>query len=464
MSAPLIESSAVASGPRTSSIEQLSALVASGALTAEQLVAEHLQLIAQVDPDVRALVQVGAEQALDDARAVDAARHRGEPLGVLAGVPFVVKDNIDVRGQTTSCGSRGHDGRPARHDAPVVDRLRAAGAILVGRANMDELAMGASTQTSAFGATRNPWDLGRSPGGSSGGSAAAVAAALAAFALGTDTGGSIREPAAQCGVVGLAPSPGLVPVDRVVPFAPDLDRVGPLTRSVSDAALVLAVSAGRPALARPRLRQLRVGVVAELSGAPNAAAVLARLEAVVDAIRALGLDIRTVSIPDAGRALDTYMQITSAACVPFLDSFVRTGQAGDEVMRRWTIGRRLLGPDADLLDAARQHRQRLAAQAAEALVQCDVLLSPTMPTTAPLLTERTADDLADPLAAPYTDCWTVVANLCGLASLSLPAGRSAADGLPVGVMLSARKGADADLLALGIALEQATSRAGSGDI
>ncbi len=159
----------------------------------------------------------------------------------------MVKDNIDVHGQVTACGSRAHEGVVALADAPVVRRLRRAGAILVGRANMDELAMGASTQTSANGPTRNPVDVRRSPGGSSGGCAAAVAAGMVPLAVGTDTGGSIREPASQCGVVGMAPSPGLVPIDGVVPFAPGLDRVGPLARTVEDAAAMLAVMAGSPA-------------------------------------------------------------------------------------------------------------------------------------------------------------------------------------------------------------------------
>ncbi|MDT4903031.1 MAG: aspartyl-tRNA(Asn)/glutamyl-tRNA(Gln) amidotransferase subunit [Pseudonocardiales bacterium] len=443
---------------------QIAELIARDELCAEEVVAAHLHHIADVDRTLRALVSCNGERALGEARRIDRDRRLGGAVGPLAGVPFVVKDNIDVRRQTTSSGSRAHANVVALRDALVVRRLRAAGAVLLGRANMDELAMGASTQTSAFGATRNPWDVRRSPGGSSGGSAAAVAAGLATVSVGSDTGGSIREPAAQCGVVGMAPSPGLVPVAGVVPFAPDLDRVGPLTRSVADSARLLAVLSGRPDLAvlsQRAVHQLRVGVVEELSGSANQPGVLARLQVVRHALRRLGVEIISVSVPDSPRALGAYMKITSAACVPLLEPYVRTGQAGDEVVRRWQIGRALLGPGgADELADAFAVQQRLAEQTRSLFGQCDVLLSPTMPTTAPLLRDETADladssaaELADPMAAPYTDCWTVVANLAGLPSLSLPAGRCAFDGMPVGVMLCGRRGSDRDLLDLGAALE-----------
>ena len=195
---------------------------------------------------LNALVRVDAAEALRAAGRLDEAVRHGRPVGPLAGVPFVVKDNIDVHGQETASGSRAHHGVVAMADAPVVRHLREAGAILLGRANMDELAMGASTQTSSHGPTRNPVDRRRSPGGSSGGSAAAVAAGFVPLAVGTDTGGSIREPASQCGVVGMAPSDGLVSLDGVIPFAPGLDRVGPLARSAADTAAMLAVMSGRP--------------------------------------------------------------------------------------------------------------------------------------------------------------------------------------------------------------------------
>jgi aspartyl-tRNA(Asn)/glutamyl-tRNA(Gln) amidotransferase subunit A len=452
----------VSAGSATTALSaaQIADLVDRGELSAEEVVAAHLHHIAQVDPTLHAMVGLDGDRALAEARQIDERRRRGQPLGPLAGVPFVVKDNIDVGRQTTSCGSRAHTGVVALRNAAVVDRLLDAGAVLLGRTNMDELAMGASTQTSAFGATRNPWDARRSPGGSSGGSAAAVAAGFAPLSVGSDTGGSIREPASQCGVVGMAPSPGLVPVAGLVPFAPELDRVGPLARSVADAARALSVLAGRT-LDSPDVRRLRVGVVEELCGPVNQRGVLARLAAARDLLGQIGVEVVVVSVPDARRALAAYMKITSAACVPLIEPYVRTGQAGEEVMRRWEIGRALRRTDSAALADAHAIRRRLVGQTCDAFDRCDVLLSPTMPSTAPLLTDETADvadisavELADPLTAPYTDCWTVVANLAGLPALSLPAGRSPEDGMPVGVMLSGRPGSDGALLGLATAMEQ----------
>ena len=454
----------VVAGSATTALSatRIAELVGRGELSAEQVVLEHLHHIAQVDPTLHATVALDGDRALDQARAIDQERWRGGTVGPLAGVPFVVKDNVDVRGQTTSCGSLAHAGVVALRDAVAVERMLAAGAVLLGRTNMDELAMGASTQTSAFGSTRNPWDARRSPGGSSGGSAAAVAAGFAPLSIGSDTGGSIREPASQCGVLGMAPSPGLVPVAGVVPFAPELDRVGPLARSVADIARMLAVLAGRRLfVGSPDVRRLRVGVVEELCGPTNQRGVLVRLAAAGELLRDIGVEVVGVSVPDARRALAAYMKITSAACVPLIEPYVRTGQAGEEVVRRWEIGRALRRADSAELAAAHAIQQRLAAQTRDALGHCDVLLSPTMPSTAPLLTDETADladasaaELADPLAAPYTDCWTVVANLAGLPALSLPAGNSPDDGMPVGVMLSGRPGSDDTLLGLAAVMEQ----------
>ena len=377
----------------------------------------------------------------------------------LAGVPVVVKDNIDVLGQVTTSGSKAH-GDVARVDAQVTRRLRKAGAVLLGRANMDELAMGASTQTSAYGRTHNPHDVRRSAGGSSGGSAAAVAAHEVPLSVGTDTGGSVREPASQCGVVGMAPSPGLVPMRGVVPFAPGLDRVGPLARTVEDVALLLGVVGGRPRLASAAadldVRGLRVGVLDELRSARNQVGVLGRLDAVLDALRDLGAVVVPVSAPAAGRALATYMTVTSAASVPVLAPYVRTGLAGPEVVRRYEWGLELLREVPSPLEVAEVAQEILRGQVTGALDVCDLLLSPTMPTTAPMLEGHTSpEDLADPMAAPYTDCWTVVANLAGLPALSLPSGRSERDGMPVGTMLMGRPRTDHLLLRVAAALEAA---------
>jgi aspartyl-tRNA(Asn)/glutamyl-tRNA(Gln) amidotransferase subunit A len=445
--------------PTELSAARVAHLVRTGRVSALAVVEAHLDRISDAEPWTRALVHVDREGALAQARAVDVRRAAGRDPGPLAGVPVAVKDNIDVLGQVTSCGSKAH-GDPARVDAEVTRRLRLAGAVLVGRANMDELAMGASTQTSAFGRTHNPHDVRRSAGGSSGGSAAAVAAHEAMLSVGTDTGGSVREPASQCGVVGMAPTPGLVPLRGVVPFAPGLDRVGPLARTVEDAALLLAVLGDRPGLAAVTgttvLRGLRVGVLTQLRSRRNQSGVLARLDATVGLLRGLGAEVVELSAPAAGRALATYMTITSAACVPTLAPYVRTGLAGAEVERRYAWGLELLREVPSPLEVAEAARAVLHAQVMQALDGCDVLLSPTMPTTAPLLEGHASpEDLADPLAAPYTDCWTVVANLTGLPALSLPSGRSPDDGMPVGTMLMGQPRSDHLLLRLAAALEAA---------
>jgi len=432
-------------------VGELTRLVLSRELSAEEVAVAHLKLIAEVNPGVNALVHVDSEHALTQAARLDRDLRRGQTPGPLAGVPFVVKDNIDVHGQVTACGSLAHQGVVATADAPVVRLLRRAGALLVGRANMDELAMGASTQTSANGPTRNPVDVRRSPGGSSGGCAAAVAAGMVPFAVGTDTGGSIREPASQCGVVGMAPSPGLVPIDGVVPFAPGLDRVGPLARTVEDASAMLAVMAGSPPTgADVAPRHPRVAVVEELVGDRNRPEVLAAFDSWLDRLRRHGVEVLRVSVPDSPGALAAYMTLTSFAALAWLEPYVNSGRAGEELLRRHAYAVELREHGLDTLAEAANLQHRLRTQVDEALKHADVLVSPTMPTSAPLLHGSiTPEDLADPMADPYTDCWTVVANLAGVPALSVPC---PTDGLPVGAMLMAGAGMDSDLLTLAAAL------------
>ena len=422
-------------------------LVRSNQVCAEAVTAAHLQRIAEVNPHLNALVLVDGEHALADAARLDEELRRGTDVGPLAGVPFVVKDNIDVHGQVTESGSRAHLGLVPLTDAPVVRRLRQAGAILVGRANMDELAMGASTQTSAHGPTRNPVDRRRSPGGSSGGCAAAVSAGLAPLAVGTDTGGSIREPASQCGIVGMAPSPGLVPLDGVTPFAPGLDRVGPLARTVEEAALLLTAMAGRSLAHRAgRTGPRRVAVVEELTSDRNRPEVLEAFERWVSLLRQRGVEIVRVSLPDAPRALAAYMTLTSIAALDWLGPYISSGRAGEELVRRHEYAQKLREHGAEAVSHATEVQRRLRVQVEDTLASAEVLASPTMPTAAPLLEgEITPEEMADPLAAPYTDCWTVVANLAGVPALSVPA---PTDGLPVGAMLMGRIGSYADLLDL----------------
>jgi aspartyl-tRNA(Asn)/glutamyl-tRNA(Gln) amidotransferase subunit A len=428
---------------------EIARLVAARQLGAHEVVQAHLDCVQSLNGALNALVRIDEEEALRTAARLDEAVRHGRPVGPLAGVPFVVKDNVDVHGQETASGSRAHPGLVASADAPVVRRLREAGAILVGRANMDELAMGASTQTSSHGPTRNPVDRRRSPGGSSGGSAAAVAAGFVPLAVGTDTGGSIREPASQCGVLGMAPSIGLVPLDGVVPFAPGLDRVGPLARSAEDMAAMLATLSGHPLAPAAPVR--RVAVVEELVSARNRPEVLEAFETWLSRVREHGVEVTRVSIPDAPDALAAYMTLTSVASVDWLEPYVRSELAGEELVRRYHYGLDLRrNGDADI-DRARAVQTRLAAEVTASLRTVDALVSPTMPTTAPLLFgEITPEELADPLAAPYTDCWTVVANLAGVPALSVPA---PVGGLPVGAMLMGAPGSDADLLALAAATE-----------
>lgn len=452
---------------------ELAHLVQSRQTSAREVITAHLLRVDELDCSLNALTTINADQALDAADQLDEQLRRAPSAsaGGLAGVPFVVKDNIDVHGQGTTCGSRGHEGVAAIADATVVQRLREQGAILLGRANMDELAMGASTQTSAYGPTRNPIDRRRSPGGSSGGCAAAVAAGLVPLAVGTDTGGSIREPAAQCGVVGMAPSPDLVPMTGVVPFAPGLDRVGPLTRTVADARCLLAVLAGRPPLTlagrTPDMTEsflgsrnvpTRVAVVQELVSGRNRPDVLAAFESWLARLHEHGIEVSLVSVPEAPRALSAYMRLTSVAALAWLEPWVRSGRAGEELLRRYDYGLRLREQDPEALAGAAQVQRRVRDQVTTALVRYEVLVSPTMPTTAPLLDgEITPEELADPLAAPYTDCWTVVANLAGVPALSVPA---PTDGLPVGAMLMGRPGCDDDLLALAAMGESVPRSAG----
>ncbi|MCL8027355.1 amidase [Nocardioides bruguierae] len=456
-------------GPAGWPAARVATAVREGVVTATSVLEAHLARTAVHDPVLHAFVHLDVERARAQARDVDDAVARGVDPGPLAGVVFAVKDNVDVAGEVTACGSLAHTGRPAARDAAAVARLRAAGAVLLGRTTMDELAMGASTVTAATGPAHNPWDPQRSPGGSSGGSAVAVAAGLVSFALGTDTGGSVREPAAQCGIVGLAPTPGLVSAAGVVPYARGFDRVGPLTRDAATATLVLAVLAGhgddehradveqRLGLGSPVLDGLRLGVVRELGELPNSAGVRERVAALLARAEEAGAELVPVSVPQAREALEAYLVVTSVLVAPVVAPWVATGRAGAHVVRRHRDGR-TLAAGSPTLERARLVRRRLRLALERALEDVDLLVSPTMPTTAPLLsalsTPGGAEGITDPALAPYTDCWTVVANMAGLPALSLPAGHSHEDGLPVGAMLTGRRGGDALLLAAAEALAE----------
>lgn len=408
-----------------------------------------LQRIGETEPTINALVHLDAE-----ALAADDVPAGGGPL---AGRPLAVKENIAVHGAPWVCGSATRRSEPpAARDAEAVRRLRAAGARIVATTNMDEFAMGASTESSTWGPTRNPWDPDRSPGGSSGGSAAAVAA-YGVLALGTDTGGSIREPASQCGVVGVKPSHGVVPLDGVVPFAPSLDTVGPLAQTVEDAALLHDVIGGHGNMMRsaagvgafaPALSDVTVGVIAQMSGDRNGDDVRHGFGLAHAALADRGAALREVSLARTGEALQTYFALSSVEALMVLESHASIGDLGEEAMHRLRIGRSLY--DTDEWRDAVAVREMVAHDLATCFETCDVLVCPTMPLVAPPLGRTGVDD---PLAIPRTDWWTVEANLAGVPALSMPCGLGPQTGLPVGLQLIAPHGRDARLYRVAASLE-----------
>ncbi len=453
----------------------IAAAVRSGQRTARSVLEEHLGRIAAAEADVHAFNLVLHESARAAADAVDAAVAAGRDPGVLAGVPVALKDNLCTRGVPTTCSSRILDGWTPPYDATVVRRLAAEGAVVVGKTNLDEFAMGSSTENSAFGATRNPHDLGRVPGGSSGGSAAAVAAGFAALALGSDTGGSIRQPAALCGVVGAKPTYGLVSRYGLIAFASSLDQIGPFAGSVADAALLLDAISGPDPLDSTSLRDapppasarlgagvdgLRVGVVAELAAAEGISAdVVARTREAADALAAAGAKVDEVSVPAAVYGLSAYYLIAPAEASSNLARYdgVRyglrergdPGGAGDitdmylktrsrgfgaEVKRRIMLGTYALS--AGYYDAyygkAQRVRTLIIRDFAAAYERFDVLLAPTAPSTAFALGEKTAD----PITMYLNDVCTIPSNLAGHPAISVPFG-CGDDGLPVGVQVLA---------------------------
>lgn len=428
-----------------------------------------------------------AERVLQAARAWDARYARGRDLPPLAGLPVAVKDVICTTDFPTTCGSRILDGWVPPYDATVVTRLRDAGAVIIGKTNMDEFAMGSSTENSAFGPTRNPWDVARVPGGSSGGSAAAVAASLAPMALGTDTGGSIRQPAGFCGITGLKPTYGRVSRYGLVAFASSLDQIGPMTRTVGDAALLLQVLAGRD----PRdstsadlpvplykealnggVRKLRIGIAAEAFGeglAPNVR------DAVLAASRILekeGAQLVEVSLPTISYALPTYYLIATSEAstnlarydgvqyglrVPATDLYsmytkTRREGFGAEVKRRIMLGTYALsaGYYEGFFLKAQRVRTLVRRDFLKAFERVDLVLMPTSPT----VPFRLGEKVEDPLQMYLADVYTIPVNLAGLPGISIPCGF--ADGLPIGLQLIGRPFDEPTVLRAAYAYEQAT--------
>jgi aspartyl-tRNA(Asn)/glutamyl-tRNA(Gln) amidotransferase subunit A len=471
---------------------ETAAAIGAGELSAVESTQAHLDRIAAVDARVHAFLHVDTEGALAAAKAVDDRRAAGEQLGPLAGVPLALKDVMAMKGIPTTCGSRILEGWRPPYDATVTRRLREAGVVVLGKTNMDEFAMGSSTEHSAYGPTHNPWDLTRIPGGSGGGSAAAVAAYEAPLAIGTDTGGSIRQPAAVTGTVGVKPTYGGVSRFGLVALASSLDQAGPCARTVLDAALLHAAIAGHDPLdstsidapvpdvvaaARQQdVRGMRVGVVQQFSGEGYQPGVLQRFQEATALLEQLGAEVVEVDCPAFDYALPAYYLILPSECSSNLAKFdgmrygLRTGDDGEhsaeevmsltrdagfgaEAKRRIIIGTYALSSgyyDA-YYGSAQKVRTLIARDFDRAFADVDVLVSPTTPTTAFPIGER----VDDPMAMYLADLCTIPSNLAGNASMSLPCGLSPDDGLPVGVQFIAPPMADDRLYRVGGALEAA---------
>ncbi|MDG2206634.1 MAG: Asp-tRNA(Asn)/Glu-tRNA(Gln) amidotransferase subunit GatA [Pirellulales bacterium] len=462
-------------------------------LTSRDITAAYLAQIETHHGEVNALVRWDAEGAMRTAEAIDSRRELGEPVGLLAGVPVVVKDNLCTSRHVTSCASRMLANYCSPYDATVIERLKAADAVILGKGNMDEFAMGASTETSAFGPTHNPWKLGHIPGGSSGGSAAAVAASMAPVSLGSDTGGSIRQPSAHCGVVGLKPTYGRVSRYGLIAFGSSLDCIGPMGRTAEDVARVMSVLAGNDpkdatSIAGPVPRYemscrepldgVRLGVIDEQFGEGLDDEVASKVEMAIREFEGLGATVTNISLPHIRYAIAAYYIIAPSEASSNLARFdgahygyraedipldeqdgplvamyrkTRREGFGEEVKRRIMLGTYSLSAgyyDAYYLRALKI-RRLIAQDFADAYKNVDFLIGPVTPTPAFEIGEK----MEDPLAMYLGDSYTVGANLAGLPALSLPCGHTA-EGLPVAVQLQGPALSEEGLLQLACAFQQ----------
>ncbi len=469
---------------------EMAAAMDSGEITSVELTQAHLDRISEVDAQVHAFLHVDTEGALTQAKAVDDARARGEKVGPLAGVPLALKDVIVQNGIPTTAGSKILEGWRPPYDATVVTKMKNAGIVILGKTNMDEFAMGSSTENSAYGPTHNPWDLTRIPGGSGGGSSASLAAFQAPLAIGTDTGGSIRQPAAVTGTVGVKPTYGGVSRYGLIAFSSSLDQAGPCARTVLDAALLHEVIAGHDvhdatsidapvpqvvhAARNGDVKGMKIGVVKELNGDGYQAGVRSRFEESLELLAKAGAEIVEVSCPNFEYALAAYYLIAPSECSSNLARFdamrygIRIGDAdgasaesvmnltrevgfGREVKRRIILGTYALS--SGYFDAyygsAQKVRTLIMQDFNNAFTHADVLVSPTCPTTAFKIGEKAND----PLAMYLNDIATIPVNMAGIGGMSLPCGLAPEDGLPVGFQVMAPAMQDQRMYSVGAALE-----------
>ncbi len=466
--------------------------LAKGETTSVELTQAHLDRVAAVDGQVKAFLHVDSEGALAQAKEVDARRAKGEKLSPIAGIPLALKDVLAQKGVPTTAGSKILQGWLPPYDSTVVSKLKSAGVVIMGKTNMDEFAMGSSTENSGYGPTFNPWDLTRTPGGSSGGSAAAVASFEAPLAIGSDTGGSIRQPAALTGIVGVRPTYGAVSRFGLIAYSSSLDQAGPFGRTVLDTALLHEVMAGHdpkdatsinapvPAVVAAAksgdVKGMKIGVIKQLQGEGYQKGVQTRFDESLQVLAGLGAEIVEVDCPSFEYALAAYYLIAPSECSSNLARFdamrygLRTGDIdgasaeavmsatrnagfGREVKRRIILGTYALSSgyyDA-YYGSAQKIRTLIIQDYAKAFAQADVLVSPTAPTTAYKIGEK----VDDPMAMYLGDVATIPVNLAGICGMSVPAGLADEDNLPVGFQIMAPAMQDQRLYQAGAALEAA---------
>ena len=471
---------------------QMAGALAKGETTSVELTQAHLDRITAVDGQVKAFLHVDTEGALAQAKDVDARRAKGEKLSPIAGVPLALKDVLAQKGVPTTAGSKILQGWHPPYDSTVVSKLKSAGVVIMGKTNMDEFAMGSSTENSGYGPTFNPWDLTRTPGGSSGGSAAAVSSFEAPLAIGSDTGGSIRQPAALTGIVGVRPTYGAVSRFGLIAYSSSLDQAGPFGRTVLDTALLHEVMAGHdpkdatsinapvPAVVAAAksgdVKGMKIGVIKQLQGEGYQKGVQTRFDESLQVLASLGAEIVEVDCPSFEYALAAYYLIAPSECSSNLARFdamrygLRTGDVdgasaeavmsatrdagfGREVKRRIILGTYALSSgyyDA-YYGSAQKIRTLIIQDYAKAFAQADVLVSPTAPTTAYKIGEK----VDDPMAMYLGDVATIPVNLAGICGMSLPAGLADEDNLPVGFQIMAPAMQDQRLYQAGAALEAA---------